>query len=153
MKDAQILDWSKAREAIEASPIDSSIYIGCDSLRYRDGNGKGKARYSIVVIVHKSSRSGASIFHNTFVLDDFGHLKQRLDAEVGFVVSTASELLDSIGKRRFELHLDINPDPKHKSNIAMKEAVGWVMGMFGKPPILKPDSFAATHAADHVVRQ
>jgi len=125
-------------------------------LRFRDAKGKGKARYSIVVVVHKSSRSGASIYHNTFILDDYNNLKQRLLTEVGFVgfvVQVAEELLDAIGDRHFELHLDINPSPKHKSNVAMKEAIGWVHSTFGKNPVLKPDSFVATHAADHVVRQ
>jgi predicted RNase H-related nuclease YkuK (DUF458 family) len=51
-----------------------------------------------------------------------------------------------------EVHLDINPNPKHKSSIAVKEALGWVKGSLGIDAKIKPDSFAATHAADHVVR-
>jgi predicted RNase H-related nuclease YkuK (DUF458 family) len=52
-----------------------------------------------------------------------------------------------------EIHLDLNPSPNHKSNIAVKEAIGWVRGSFGFDPMIKPESFAATHAADHAVRK
>jgi predicted RNase H-related nuclease YkuK (DUF458 family) len=51
-----------------------------------------------------------------------------------------------------EVHLDINPDPKHKSNVAVKEALGWVKGSLNLDAKIKPASFAATHAADHAVR-
>jgi predicted RNase H-related nuclease YkuK (DUF458 family) len=40
----------------------------------------------------------------------------------------------------------------YKSNVAVKEALGYVKGTLGIDAKIKPDSFAATHAADHVVR-
>jgi predicted RNase H-related nuclease YkuK (DUF458 family) len=85
-------------------------------------------------------------------MDDYGNLKQRLLNEVMYAVNVATELLDAIGDRHLEIHLDVNPNPKHKSSIAVKEALGYVTGsgFIGK---VKPCSWAATHAADHVARQ
>lgn len=142
--------WSEAKKAIEASSANSSVYIGCDSVRYKK-NGKWFARYSTVVILHKDSRNGCSVYHNTEVLPDYGTLKARLLNEVGYAVAAATEILDVVGDRHMEIHLDINPDPKHKSHVAVKEATGWVLGS-GMVPVLKPEAFAATHSADRGAR-
>lgn len=72
--------------------------------------------------------------------------------EVGYAVKAGIALADVIENRPFEIHLDLNPDPKHKSNCAVKEATGYVLGCFEMRPILKPDGFAATYAADRLVR-
>jgi predicted RNase H-related nuclease YkuK (DUF458 family) len=143
--------WNDAKSAIAASPKDSSVYIGCDSIRYRSG-GKWKARYSTVVILHRSTRSGCQLFYHTETLHDYGNLKQRLLTEVSYAVSAASEIVDVLDGRYMEIHLDVNPNPKHKSSIAVKEALGYVQGsgFIGK---VKPESWAATHVADHVARQ
>jgi predicted RNase H-related nuclease YkuK (DUF458 family) len=85
-------------------------------------------------------------------MPDYGNLKQRLLTEVQMAVSTATEILDVLGDRHLEVHIDVNPDPKHKSNVAVKEALGWVKGSLGLDAKIKPHSFAATHAADHAVR-
>jgi len=148
----QVSQWDEARAVIAASPQDSSVYVGCDSIRYRNANGRWKARYSTVVVLHKSTRSGCRLFHETVTMDDYGNLKQRLLNEVMYAVNVATELLDAIGDRHLEIHLDVNPNPKHKSSIAVKEALGYVTGsgFIGK---VKPCSWAATHAADHVARQ
>ena len=72
--------------------------------------------------------------------------------EVQLAVAAATEVIDVLGDRHMEVHLDINPDPKHKSNVAVKEALGWVKGSLNLDAKIKPASFAATHAADHAVR-
>lgn len=147
------MDWEKAKAAISASPEDSSVYVGADSIRYKGADKKFYARYSVVIVLHKSTRNGCQLFHNTIVLPDYGNLKQRLLTEVMYAIDAATAVVEEIGDRPFEIHLDINPNPRHKSNVAMKEALGYVQATFGKPPIFKPASFVATHAADHVVRQ
>jgi predicted RNase H-related nuclease YkuK (DUF458 family) len=146
------MSWDEAREAIINSSSESSIYIGADSIRHKKKNGQFWAKYCVVVVIHTDSKRGCRLFHKTYDEPDYGGLKQRLLNEVNYAVSCASELVDVIGDRYFEIHLDLNPDPKHKSNIAVKEALGWVKGQFGIDAVVKPASFAATHAADHVVR-
>ena len=141
----------EAKKAIIASSPQSSVYIGCDSIRFRK-NKQWYAKYSTVVIVHMDTNKGGRIFHTSVDMPDYGNLKQRLLMEVQLAVSTATEIIDVIGDRHFEIHLDINPNPNHKSSVAVKEALGWVKGSLGMDAKIKPHSFAATHAADHVVR-
>lgn len=142
----------KAKEAIINSSSSSSVYIGCDSIRFKK-NGRWMAKYSTVIVVHKDSRHGCQIFHKNEDMEDYGNLKQRLLNEVSFAVNAALEIMDVLGDRHLEIHLDINPNPRHKSNVAVKEAIGWVRGSLGIDPQIKPFSWCATHAADHVVRR
>jgi predicted RNase H-related nuclease YkuK (DUF458 family) len=72
--------------------------------------------------------------------------------EVNYAIAAATEIIEVLDGRHMEIHLDINPNPKHKSSVAVKEALGWVKGTLGLDAIVKPHSFAASHAADHVVR-
>jgi predicted RNase H-related nuclease YkuK (DUF458 family) len=141
----------EAKEAILASSQNSSIYIGADSIRYKK-NGKWFAKYSTVIVLHIDSKHGCKIFHNSVDLPDYGNLKQRLLTEVGYAIEVATQIIDIIGDRHLEVHIDVNPNPKHKSSVAIKEALGYVKGSLGIDAIPKPNSWAATHAADHMVR-
>ena len=143
--------WEEAKKVIQESSASSSVYIGCDSIKFKK-DGRWHARYATVVIVHRDSCHGAKIFYDMQVLPDYGNLKQRLLTEVMFATNAAMEIVDVLDGRYLEVHLDINPNPKHKSNVAMKEAIGYVMGTVGITPKIKPQAFAAMHAADHVVR-
>lgn len=143
--------YEEAKAAILNSSPQSSVYVGCDSIRYKK-NGQWHAKYSTVIILHMDSSNGCKLFHESVDMPDYGNLKQRLLMEVQLVVAAATEIIDVIGDRHIEVHLDINPNPKHKSNVAVKEALGWVRGSLGMDAKIKPASFAATHAADHAVR-
>jgi predicted RNase H-related nuclease YkuK (DUF458 family) len=98
------------------------------------------------------SKRGCRLFHESVDMPDYGNLKQRLLTEVQMAVTTATEIVEVLGNRHMEIHLDINPNPKHKSSVAVKEALGWVKGSLGIDAKIKPSAFAATHAADHAVR-
>lgn len=142
---------SDAKEAIIKSPADSSVYVGCDSIRFRR-NGEWYARYATVVILHHSSRMGGSIFFDTQILRDYDNTKVRLFNEVMFATQAGLDIMDVLDGRYMELHLDVNPNPRYKSNIIMDEAIGYVMGNLGIKPKIKPDSWASSHCADHCVR-
>jgi len=144
--------FEKAIEAIIESSKDSSVYVGCDSVCFKK-NGIWYARYATVVILHHATRHGASIYHDLQVLPDFRNIKTRMMNEVMFATNAALEIVDFLEGRHMEIHLDINPSPKHKSNVAMKEAMGYVLGNTGIQPMLKPDAWAASHASDHCARQ
>ena len=141
----------EAKEAIKASSKDSSIYIGCDSIRYRR-EGKWYASYCVAIILHMDSKHGCRIFHATEKHADFGNLRQRLLKEVELAVNVTTEILDVVGDRYIEIHLDLNPDVKHKSSVVVKESLSWARSL-GIEAKIKPDGFAATHAADHLVRR
>ena len=144
--------FEKAIEAIIESSKDSSVYVGCDSVCFKK-NGVWYARYATVVILHHATRHGASIYHDVQILPDFRNIKTRMMNEVMFATNAALEIVDFLEGRHMEIHLDINPNPKHKSNVAMKEAMGYVLGNTGIQPMLKPDAWAASHASDHCARQ
>lgn len=106
-----------------------------------------------MIVLHQDSKRGCKLFHSSVDLQDFGSIKQRLLNEVMYAIEAASAVVEDVGSRHLELHIDINPSPKHKSNVAVKEALGWVKGSLGIDAVIKPDSWAATHAADHLVRR
>ena len=140
-----------AKAPILESSQNSSVYIGADSIRHKK-NGQWYAKYSTVIVVHMDSKRGCKLFHNSVDMPDYGNLRQRLLNEVMYAIEAATEIIDHLGDRHLEIHLDVNPDPKHKSSVAVKEALGYVKGTLGLDAKIKPASFAATHAADHAVR-
>lgn len=125
---------------------DTAIYVGCDSRRFR-ANNKWYAVYTTVVVIHIDQCSGCRIYGFREVLQDYGKVKERMLNEVNFAVKVAYEIADAVGERKFEVHLDVNPDPRHKSNLAVKEAIGYVTGM-GFTPRIKPNAPIASTAAD-----
>lgn len=145
----------EVKQAIANSSETSSVYVGCDSIRFKK-NGRFFARYATVVILHVDSRHGCKLFYTEETLPDFGNktegLRQRLINEASFAITVASELVDVLGDRQMEIHLDINPKEEHASSKAVKEAVGYVLGATGIQPKIKPFAFAAMHAADKVAR-
>ena len=142
----------KVKEAITAASASSSIYVGGDSIRFKK-HGKWYARYATVVIIHIDSSRGGKIFHFADVQPDYGNMKVRLQTEVMYTVNLAMELLEVIGERHMEVHLDLNSSPKHKSHSSVQEALGYVRGMIpGVDVRIKPEAFCASHAADHCVR-
>jgi len=50
-----------------------------------------------------------------------------------------------------EVHADINTNPSFKSNDALKEAMGYILGM-GFAFRAKPDAFASSSCANKVVQ-
>ncbi len=144
--------FEDAKKAIQASSKESAVYVGCDSVRFKK-NGIWYARYATVVVVHYDTRHGASIYHSLETLPDFGNLKMRLMNEAMFATNAALEVIDVLDGRYLEVHLDLNPNPRHKSNVALSEAIGYVLGNTGIKPQVKPHSWAASHASDHCARQ
>lgn len=146
-----MINYDEVRKEIENSSPASSIYVGCDSIRFKK-NGQWMARYSVVIVLHLDSSRGCKLFHKTVTMNDYGNLKQRLLTEAGFAIEAASEIIEVVGDRHFAVHLDINKNPHHKSNVALKEAAGYVMGSLGIEATFKPDAWCASATADHVVR-
>jgi len=138
----------------------TKIYVGCDSRRYRK-NDKWWARYATVCIVHMNGKNGAKIFRTIQSEPDYDNStnmkkyrpKMRMMNEVQKTCELYTQLIPFIEGFDIEIHLDISKDVKHKSNVAASEAAGFVLGMTGLEPKLKPDSFAASFGADSVVNK
>lgn len=143
----RFFDAEEIKQAIRKEPMETAIYIGSDSKQFK----KGDTRYVVyvtTVILHKNQTQGCQIFKQYIVERDFGSLRQRLMREVEFGIGIGYELVDAIDTRPFEIHLDLNPNPDHKSSVCVKEANGYVLGMLGFKPKVKPEAFAASTVSD-----
>ena len=131
----------------------SRVYLGCDSVRYRRNNANW-ARYATVAIVHMNGNNGCRVFHNISHEPDYdvkkNRPKVRMMNEVTKVCTLYNQLIPFIDEYNVEIHLDINTNPKHGSNCAANEAAGYVLGMTGVEPKLKPESWAASFGADGI---
>lgn len=132
---------------------DTKVYLGCDSVRYRR-NGRTWARYATVAIIHMNGKNGCRIFSHISHEPDYdvksSRPKVRMMNEVQKVCELYNQLVAFIDEFDVEIHLDINTDPKHGSNCAASEAAGYVLGMTGVEPKLKPESWAASFGADAI---
>ena len=78
-------------------------------------------------------------------------IRERMIQEVSRSVTLAYELSEIWDKFdiALEIHADINTDASFKSNVALKEAMGYIKGM-GYEFKAKPNAFASSSCADKV---
>lgn len=138
-------NFEEIKQYISKTSRQTSIYVGCDSKQFQT-----YTLFVIVIVVHIDSCRGAKIFYQVEKTRKIESLRERLLKEVDLSVFTALNILDVVEDRHLEIHLDINPNDKHKSNIVVKEAIGYVMAQ-GLTPVLKPQSIAAYSVADYIV--
>lgn len=104
------------------------------------------------VIVFLREKKGGFMFINNNKMPNHMTLKERMITEVAQSVEVAYSLCGLMDKYDIELevHADINTDPNFQSNTALKEAMGYILGM-GFVFKAKPDAFASSYCADKVV--
>lgn len=145
------LDLDEVRQYIENSSDSTRIYIGSDSERHRR-SGIWFADYAVVVVVHIDGNRGAKVFGEITTERDYDQSKDkprmRLMNEVMKAAQLYLDLEEAIGDRECEVHIDINPDHKHGSSCVISEAVGYIKGMTGVTPRVKPQAWAASICAD-----
>lgn len=143
-----MFDWEAIETAIANSHPSSKVYIGCDSKRKSD-----MISFATVIIIHLEGSKGAQVFKTIesepAYMSCTDGIRSRLMQEVYKAGECALRVKPMCGEREFEVHVDINPDPKHKSSVAYNEAKGTILGYVGQEPIFKPDAFAASCAADY----
>ncbi len=122
------------------------ICIGTDS------QVKSRVTEFATVIVFVRKKSGGFMFVNKFKEIRKMGLKERMILEVSKSVETAYSLSKVIDKYQIELeiHADINTDPNFPSYQALKETMGYIMGM-GYTFKAKPYAFASSQCADKLV--
>lgn len=130
---------------------DTKVYLGCDSVRFRKDD-RWHARYATVAIVHMNGKNGCRIFSNRSIEVDYDLKKNRpsmrLMNEVMKVCELYTQLAPFIDEYDVEIHLDVNTDPIHGSNCVATQAAGYVLGVTGINPKLKPEALASSYAAD-----
>lgn len=147
------LDIEAVKSFIRESSKETIIYIGCDSERMRKRRkGTKMVRFTVAVVLHMDGKHGARVFGGIDYEEVIDSVKNkpfnRLWKEAERVVSLYEELKDVLDGREFELHIDINPIKGTGSNVAHDAAVGYILGVTGIKPKVKPEAFAASKAAD-----
>ena len=60
------------------------------------------------------------------------------------------KLAEVLEGRSVEVHLDINPDDHYASSNVVSQAIGYIRGTCNVIPMVKPQAFAASYAADRM---
>jgi predicted RNase H-related nuclease YkuK (DUF458 family) len=137
-------------------PEESKVYIGVDSESFLTKKKIRMANYYSVVVIHKNGRNGCKIFGHKSTERDYSSDKRkptpRLMTEVYKASALYLELVDAIGIRDVEIHLDLNPSAKHVSNLIVDQAIGYIKGSCNVVPFIKPDAWCASSVADKLLR-
>ncbi len=111
----------------------------------------GSTAFATVIVFIRQGKGGFM-----YVLSDNSRqtmsVKERMLTEVGKSIEVAYQLcgLFTSYSIDMEVHADINTNPNFKSNHALKDAMGYIMGM-GFAFRAKPYAFASSCCADKVV--
>ena len=131
----------------------TKIYIGADSERYSK-NSVWYADYTLAIVVHIDGKHGCKVFGEVQTELDYdaraSRPSMRLMNEVYKVAELYHKIVDSIGEKEVEIHLDINPDPNYNSSLIIQQAVGYIRGVCNVEPVVKPKAFAASYCADRL---
>lgn len=118
-----------------------------------DSQVKGKITEFATVIVFIRKGKGGFMYIQNEITQQKMSIKQRMLVEVGKSIEVAYALCNIFSRYSvdMEVHADINTNPNFKSNDALKEAMGYIMGM-GFAFKAKPHAFASSSCANKVVQ-
>lgn len=125
-----------------------TVCIGTDS------QVKGKeTEFATVIVFIRKGKGGFMYIHNETTKQRMS-IKQRMLMEVHKSIEVAYGLCNIFSRFGvdMELHADINTNPNFKSNDALKEAMGYIMGM-GFAFKAKPEAFASSNCANKVYNE
>lgn len=118
-----------------------------------DSQVKGKeTEFATVIVFIRKGKGGFMYIHNESTKQRMS-IKQRMLMEVHKSIEVAYELCNVFSRFSvdMELHADINTNPNFKSNDALKEAMGYIIGM-GFAFKAKPEAFASSNCANKIVQ-
>lgn len=123
-----------------------AVHVGTDSLV------AGRFVQFVTVVVVLTPQKGGKVVYQREVhpRTKFTSLRERLFHEVWLSTDLAMELA-GVARGEITVHVDANPSEKYMSHKYLQELVGLVVGQ-GFKALIKPDSWAASHTADHIVR-
>lgn len=83
------------------------------------------------VIVGRGGKIIATTYTHVFKQSNKELVNERMVFEVGKSIEVAFEIapLLDLYEIKLEIHADINPNPKHESNKALQQSVGYILGM------------------------
>jgi predicted RNase H-related nuclease YkuK (DUF458 family) len=144
-------DFEEISSFIAQESPDSVVYLGCDSERIRI-RGQWYADYTLAIVVHRNGKHGCKLFGEVQREIDYDQRadrpRLRLMNEAYKISELYLRLADVLEGRKVEVHLDINPNDDAGSHCVINEAVGYIRGTCNVIPMVKPQAFAASYAAD-----
>ena len=117
-----------------------------------DSQVKGsETEFATVIVFLREGHGGFMFIHNEKTKQAYS-IKERMLVEVAKSIEIAYELCPLFNRYDvdMEVHADINTNPHFKSNDALKEAMGYILGM-GFAFKAKPEAFASSSCANKVV--
>src|SRR5882757_694544 len=117
-----------------------------------DSQVKGKeTEFATVIVFLREGHGGFMFIHNEKTLHKYS-IKERMLVEVAKSIEIAYELCNLFTEYNvdMEVHADINTNPQFKSNEALREAMGYILGM-GFAFKAKPEAFASSSCANKIV--
>ncbi len=122
------------------------VCIGTDSQVH------GKVTEFATVIVFLREKHGGFMYINNDKTTHKYSIKERMLVEVAKSIEIAYELCNIFTEHDvdMEVHADINTNPQFKSNEALREAMGYILGM-GFAFKAKPEAFASSSCANKCV--
>lgn len=156
------MDWRR----LNGQKIESPIYAAVEkalqeekALNHKlkvcigtDSQVRSECTEFATVIVFLREKKGGFMFISNYKMSKKMSLRERMITEVGKSVEVAYQLCELLDQYdvALEVHADINTDPHFQSNVALKEAMGYIMSM-GFVFKAKPDAFASSTCADKVI--
>ena len=110
-----------------------------------------ETEFATVIVFLREKHGGFMFICNDKSRQKFS-IKERMLVEVAKSIEIAYELcnLFTLYNVDMEVHADINTNPHFKSNDALKEAMGYILGM-GFAFKAKPEAFASSSCANKIV--
>ena len=121
------------------------LLVGCDSQNVRN-----ETVFAAVVALYKPGK-GAHVIYRKWRTPLERVRSVRLLNEVWFSVEIAEEIKNAGLPKVKYIDIDLNPDPKYKSNEVFRQAVGLVEGM-GYSVRYKTLGALVTHSADGLTK-
>ena len=140
----EAVEYAIKRETADGYKV--KVCIGTDS------QVKGcETEFATVIVFLREGHGGFMFIHNEKTLQQYS-IKERMLVEVAKSIEIAYELcnLFTLYNVDMEVHADINTNPAFKSNDALKEAMGYILGM-GFAFKAKPEAFASSSCANKMV--
>lgn len=157
MKIWRKLTGERLQEALDKE-VEQAIIREMDLHRIKvcigsDSQVKGNITEFATAIVFLREGKGGFIYLTTYKTEKVFSLRERMIQEVADSIEVAYKLCPIFDRYEVELevHADINTDPQFKSNVALKEAMGYILGM-GYKFKAKPEAFASSYCANKVVK-
>lgn len=129
---------------LEKNP-DTKIYIGCDSQTYAS-----KTVY-VTTVVFRYENRGAHVIYQKEIVPRVKDLWSKLWGELQRSIDVAGYLKVEGKIEIYQIDLDYNSNPKHKSNVIVKTAIGYMESM-GYNYAVKPQTLIAISVANELCR-